>query len=148
MKRFYPYIALLAVVTLAAAAVFHKIYNSGHRIVKYGNPAYERLIRECRYYKSDKDYITVKLYEGRNSVRQSIWYSVTYEQPGTAEAQIFISAGNPGIESIGLCDKEIKLMCGKGCINIPLDSLKERADVPLIYYNGRETEESGLSDKI
>lgn len=149
MKRYSPYIVAISVFILAAGAIFHDRFETRHRNNKYGNPDYEKLVRECRYYKTEDDFITVKLYEGKNSERGTSWYSVTFKRPGTEETQIFISAGSPGIDSIGLCEKEIKLMCGKGCINIPVDELESRFGVPLIYYNGKEVKEgSGLSDKI
>lgn len=149
MKRYYSYIVFILVLILAAAAIFHDSFRSKHRNTKYGDPSFEKLVKECRYYKTEDDFITVKLYEGKNIERGTIWYSVTFEQPGKEETQIFASSGNPGINSIGLCEKEIKLMCGKGCINIPIDDLESRFEVPLIYYNGKEMKEgSRLSDKI
>lgn len=148
MKRYSSHIVLLCLVLLCAGVIVHKIYEKRSRVVKYGNPANERLVRECRYYKTDQDCLTVKLYEGRDVSRGTSWYSVTFEKPGSTETQILVSAGNPGIESIGLCEKEIRLMCGKGCINIPVENVDERFRVPLIYYNGKEIGESGLSDKI
>ncbi|HOP64734.1 MAG TPA: hypothetical protein PK358_14560 [Spirochaetota bacterium] len=149
MKRYTSYIITFTVLFLAVAALFHHVYKPKFRNIKYGNPVFERLVRECRYYKTEDDYITVKLYRGDNRERGTVWYSVTFERPGTDETQIFISAGEPGIESMGLCDNEIKLMCGKGCINIPVDNIESRLTGPLIYYNGKEIEDSGvLSDKI
>ncbi|HOP29722.1 MAG TPA: hypothetical protein P5120_08040 [Spirochaetota bacterium] len=149
MKKYTSYIAFLLVVILAVAAIFHDRFKSRHRNVKYGNPSYEKLVKECRYYKTEDDFITVKLYMGRNDDRGTTWYSVTFEKPGKEETQIFASAGTPGIESIGLCEKEIKLMCGKGCINIPVDEIESKLEVPLVYYNGKEVKEGSLlSDKI
>ena len=149
MKKYTSYIAFLLIITLAVAVIFHDRFRSSHRNIKYGNPTYEKLVKECRYYKTEDDYFTVKLYEGKNSERGTTWCSVTFEKPGKEETQIFASSGTPGIESIGLCEKEIKLMCGKGCINIPVEDLESRFEVPLIYYNGKEMKEgSRLSDKI
>jgi len=149
MKKYSSYIVFLLVVGLVVAAIFHDRFKSKHRTIKYGNPSYEKLVKECRYYKTEDDFVTIKLYEGKNSERGTSWYSVTFEKPGKDETQIFASSGTPGIESIGLCEKEIKLMCGKGCINIPFDDLESRFEVPLIYYNGKEVKEGSLlSDKI
>ena len=149
MKRYSPYIIAVMVVLLLAVAIFHDIYKSDSRIVKYGNPAYERLLRECRYYKTEDECLVVKLYEGKNSSKGTAWYSVTVEKPGIAETQIFISSGTPGVDSIGLCEKEIKMMCGKGCVTIPVDELDSKIKVPLIYYNGEMSKDGEvLSDKI
>lgn len=149
MKRYAPYIITILVAILLTAAVFHKFFGQGARNVKYGNPAYERLVRECRYYKTGDECLVVKLYEGRNSAKGTSWYSVTVEEPGIDETQIFISSGNPGVDSIGLCEKEIKLMCGKGCVTIPIDELDSRVKIPLIYYNGEEMRDGEvLSNKI
>lgn len=149
MKRYISYIIALSVFILVIGAIFHGSFKTKQRNVKYGAPSFEKLIRECRYYKTEDDFITVRLYEGRNSERGISWYSVTFEHPGKEETQIFVSSGKPGIDSIGLCEKEIKLMCGKGCISIPVDELEPKFRAPLFYYNGKEVKEgSGLSDKI
>ena len=51
--------------------IVHKIYEKRSRVVKYGNPANERLVRECRYYKTDQDQFG---YEKFNFPEESIFY--------------------------------------------------------------------------
>ncbi len=149
MKKYASYIIFILVVILAIFAFFHDRFKAKDRNIKYGNPQMEKIIKECRYYKQNGEVQTLKLYEGRNSARGTSWYSLTYEGEGIKETQIFISAGDFTVDSLGFTEKEIKLLCGRGCITIPVDKLESKIEVPLIYYNGKEMKEgSFLSDKI
>jgi hypothetical protein len=148
MRYYAPYIAAFFVIIFMGSALFHHGSRFRGRVVKYGNPAKEKLIQEAAHINKDGVTLKFRLYMGSDGSGGACWYSVTYENDGR-ERQVFASFDNPVVNKINACDRCLSVICGKNKIKIPVEELEQRVMVPLVYYQGEELKDkSALSDEI
>lgn len=149
MRYYAPYIVSLIILLFISSALFHKGYKPKIRNYKYGNPEHEKLVYESRGSLQSDNFLLFRLYIGSDNAGGEFWYSVTLEKPGMGETQIFASFGAPAIDKLIITEKKVKLVSGRGSIDIPLDHLDERLLNPLVYFMGKEVEPVKAStDKI